>query len=152
MAKSPVLLDATEMTDFAREMLYAEVEAWHSANNALASAKELEMKLRNNLVAKYFVGAKEGTNKVRLGFGKVLSAQVKVNRVVDEAELNALKAKATAEGNNAVIAAISTVIAYKPSVVIGEYKDLSDELKVAFANAITEKPGTPSLDIETPKR
>lgn len=156
MARSPVLMRASELDDENKGALYNLIDAWYKANNALGIAKAAENAARLALVA--HVESKtnqmvEGTNTVELEFGKALKIQKKINRTIDPGHLQALKVEANApDADPLLLAAFERVIVYKPEVAVGDYKALNDDYKIKFANAVIEKPGTPGIELTTPKR
>src|SRR5882672_4767861 len=88
MSKKPLLV-ATALDPAAKKMLYAEIEAWHLVEQALAPLVAKEKELRAVLCEKWFEGAEEGTNTLVLEFGKALKIDKRVNRKIDEVGLDA---------------------------------------------------------------
>jgi len=135
-----------------KEKFYADLQKWYDTSEKAAVLREQEMELRKALVTEYMPDAKEGTNTLGLGFGKVLKVTVPVTRAVDDAQLDALKKVAAAEGRVSVLALCDVIFNYRPSLAVGEWKDLTDDERKLFADVVTEKPGAPGVKIETPKR
>lgn len=150
MAKQPRSIDTlpeSEQVEF-----YTMLNDWYELSEQAAVLKAKENEARRALVAKFFPDAKEGVNTLSIAYGKVLKANVPVTRTVDDPQLEALKKLATSEGRVSVLSLCDTLFTYKPSLAVGEWKDLSDDERKLFADVITEKPGMPSLSIETPKK
>lgn len=149
MAKKPV--QSVKSFDETRKAeLYVKLSAWHTAVNKQAEWRAKELELRSELAA-FFKDATEGTNTLELDYGKALKLNVKVNRSVDRAQLEAFKNLAIAAKDEDALKLLDTVVAYDPKVVVGEWKKLPKEDVLKLSDIITEKPGTPELSIETPK-
>lgn len=133
-------------------LLSAQLSEWKKVADKLAELSGKEMELRKSLVARWFKNAEEGTNTMPLSHGKALKASIKINRKVDAEVLDALKAKAILDGSNVIMNALQEIIVYKPSLVVKEWKALDDDIKILFADVVTESEGAPSLEIATPKR
>lgn len=151
MAKKPVL-SAKTLSDADRMDLYAKLEAWHKLVADLAFLVSKEMEMRKAIAERYFKDCEEGTNTMILDYGKVLKADIKINRSVDEAQLEALKTDAHNTGKTSLLMQIDALFAYKPNLRVGEWKELDNKDRKKFAAVVTEKPGAPSLKIETPAR
>lgn len=152
MAKKPVL-SAKALSEEEQAAFYATLSEWKKAKDKAAEYAAKELELRNALVAKYFPNGTEGTNTMTLDYGKALKADIKVNRSVDRAQLNALLEIERPKGEESnILPLLDEVISYDPKVSVSAWKELAPEDKLLLADIITEKPGTPSLSIETPKR
>lgn len=152
------------MTQEEKTQFYADISTWHNLTNKIAELGAQEKDLRAKL-AKYYDNPTEGVNKIVLEFGKELQLTHKINRSVEESELDALRLAMQAEAdkqraeNNLgnghadyVLSLIDRVFRYKPSLSVKEWKDLSTDDRKLFGEIVTEKPGTPALAIATPKK
>lgn len=148
MAIKPLAF-ATAMDEQARKTLYDKLDVWKAIADQIAPLAEREVALRKELVDTYFMGKagqKEGTNHIELGFGKTLTADVRINRKIDEGQLDAARNAGLIDA-----ATIEEIIAYKPTLKVGAWKDAEYKIKLAFGNIVTETPGTPGLEIKTKK-
>jgi hypothetical protein len=124
------------------------LDRWFNVSQQLEALKAEELELRKELFAAAFEDPKEGTkeNKFSLADGWILQGDYKINRNVDAAVVSTLS---TMDNMQALIARVFT---YKPSLNLAEWKKLDHDDRVALADAVTEKPGTPALKIVRPKR
>lgn len=156
MAKKPVQSVKT-MDETQKATLYADISAWHAAKAKMAEWTSKERELRDAIVAKYFPEGTEGTNTMNLDFGKALKANITVSRGVDKAQLEAMKTSEDAklaadpEYKSNLMPLLDEVVKYRPEVSTSGWKELSAESRLLLADVVTEKPGAPSLSIETPK-
>lgn len=151
MAKKPFAV-ASSMHHETRNRLYTKLEAWYKVSEESAKLRAQEMELRREIVDEFFTDAGEGTSTISLDYGKALKVNKTITRSVDAAQLEALKVLAHEQGKTSVLVAIDTLFTYKPSLSVSEWKELTDDERKVFAEIVTEKPGAPSLSIETPKR
>jgi len=116
---------------------------WHTAAAELSTLKIREEQLRRAIFAEAFEQPVPGPgNKVKIGHGMALVAKLPINYRIDQPALEAMR-------NENTIPLIEAVIAYKPSVREGAFKDLSKDERLLFADVITESPGLPSLEIKS---
>lgn len=138
------------------EITYADLVKLFQMREQLATLKSAEAMLRKRVFAHYFPNPTEGSaeNKVPLndGTGAILQADHKLNRKVDEGELEKLKLAINAEGSNLPKLKFSKLIKWKPEVAIGEYRKLSDEDRLVFDRCLVVTPGMPEVKITIPKR
>lgn len=125
-----------------------ELAEFYNIQNQLAELKVKEMEMRKNIFAKYFPEPVEGAaNKQPLNDGFVLQATHTINRSIDKAALTA-NGQALIEANIPV----DDLVEWKPSLKKSNWNKLSDEQKQLFAPCITEREGSPKLEIKKPKR
>lgn len=132
------------MTEVNAEML----NRWYTVNEQLTKLKKEELSLRRELFAAAFSDPKEGSkeNKLPLADGFILQGDYKINRTVDPAVVSTL-----AKMPN-VAPLVERLINYKPTLILSEWRKLSDEDRILVADMVTEKPGTPALKVVEPKR
>lgn len=122
------------------------IETWNAANSALAVARANEKAAREALAGTLFPDPVEGSgNKIDIGYGSVLQLDHKINRRLDEAELDAIRVGIPEE-------VFSTIVNVKLSLSVTEWKRADDATKELFHGAVTEAPGAPSLKIVQPKK
>lgn len=141
MAKKPILKNSDN------ELPELTVQ-WDKAVSKLEAAKKAELELRNKIVEKAFAGAPEGTNSVELLNGTILKADIKINRTVVVAQLEAATAYAIEKGDQHLRDLLSAVIRYKPDVVVGAFKAASAEDKKRLGDIIQERLGTAQLEVK----
>lgn len=128
---------------------------WDRLKKQLDAVKASEMLLRKKIFGCCFASPKEGTNDFALANGYVLKGDYKIDRTLDVGTFNALKA-APAEGLMSPLqqAGINPdkLVEYKPSLVLKEYRTLTDEQRKFFDQCLVIKPGAPSLKIELPAK
>lgn len=149
MATKP-LYSASQMPDDAKKLLYDKITEWHELNEKLTPMVDREKQLRTELYETYFKISsklKEGTNHIDIGFGKFLTAQLRINRKIDEAQLEAaLVAQVITQAD------IDSIISFKPTLRVGDWKDADLDFRRKFGDIVTEEPGLPGLSISSPKR
>lgn len=125
---------------------------WYSAKKAADKAVAAEKALRAELVALAFPdGLKEGAkNKADLPESWQLSVTGVVNRTVDEAALG--DALALIEEKTGTKIDPADLIRYKPELKVSAYKELGDDVKKLFDNALVIKDGSPQVEVKLPKR
>ena len=149
MAKAP-LYSATGMLPPQKLIMYEELEKWHKAARDLERISGIEKELRVNFFNKYFApatGIEEGTNHIALEYGKLLTADYRINRKIDEEQLDAAIALGRIDR-----ATVDELFRYKPSLRVGVWKEADAEIRLKLADIVTEEPGTPGLKLTTPKR
>lgn len=122
---------------------------WDRIQKEMASLKAKEMILRIKIYKAYFPDIPEGTSRVELAAGYMLKAERKVSRTLDEAVVTALAGSNVFEKEGIFL---SKLIAQKPSLVMKEYRTLTEEQKAIFDQCLEIKDATPSLAIEPPKK
>ncbi len=131
----------------APEVTAEELAQWWNIQEQLGKLKSQEALLRTRIFAHFFKDPREGTNKVPLSDGWQLNATHVINRSIDRAALATLM-KEFEEANIPV----AELIEYKPDLKIGAYRQLTEEQRKKFDNALVIRPGTPQMKIELPKR
>lgn len=144
---------------------------WFNLKDQLGKLKSAEALLRTKIFKFYFTDPKEGTNKVPLndGTGAELKATYPMYRTIDPGTLDALKEAQEAAWGEAAAAQrradefaqgtvpniprlpFADLIKYKPELVLSEYRKLTEEERLYFDQALIVKPGSPSMEISTPK-
>lgn len=117
---------------------------WNYINDQIKALKDKEMALRTKLAGFYFPSPKEGTNTTDLPDGWKLKGKFQYYRNIDKAALPAVLEKLP-EGTE------DKVINYKPELKLRDYKNLLEDHKKIFDEALVIKPGTPSLELVPPK-
>lgn len=117
---------------------------WASVAVQLGKLKTEEASLRKELFDEGFPEPAVGTNYIDLANDYRLKGIHKLSYKVDEQALSA-----TLEQLPEHVAAM--LIKYKPDLVLSAYKALSDEDKCTMGEALTIKPGMPTLEIVAPK-
>lgn len=124
------------------------VTAWEAVKAQIAAFEEVKDELRNKLVKTCFPnGLREGVNKCALIDGRVLNITGVINRPVDEDHLDAAIANLTAKNGYAPAGLFKT----KHVVDKKAFRDLSYEDKQILAVAVTEKDGSPQLEVKAAK-
>jgi len=123
--------------------LSAQIAEWTKLKAWLDKAKDRENELRL-IIAKAAVPAPaEGMNTVYLGDFEVKVGQP-INRTIDLQLLDGVMNQLPAESN---ARNIGVLIEYKPKLILDGFRALNDTERKIFSQALTEKPGTPTLDI-----
>jgi len=129
-----------------QEELYAKIGLWNEAQSQLSALKEREMNLRKEIFSAIFPTPAEGTNTSELPDGWKIKGVYKLNYSLDDAALTvALKELRKHR------VAVDTLVTYKPSLSVSEYKKLDPKWKQVLASAVEVKPGAPALDLIAPK-
>lgn len=126
---------------------------WEAAKDLLDSAKALENRLRKEVIAAIYPdGIEEGANTLELGDGVKLTATGKINyrldsdtdkveKVLDKLEKSGPEGKLLAD----------RLVSWKPSLAVGEYRQLDDKHRKIVDSVITTSEGAPTLAIKRPK-
>lgn len=125
----------------------ADLEEWFRLQDQLKKIKAAEMLLRQKIFCAYFPSPVEGTNSAPLADGYVLKGKYTINREVDPGALGALKEQFVQAGISA-----DALVQYKPSLVLKEYRTLTEEQRQLFDRVLIVKPGSPSLEIVLPAK
>lgn len=120
---------------------------WDHLQQELKRVKAAEMLLRTKIFNGLFTAPKEGTNSIPLNAGYVLKGTYVLNRTIDIGALQAIGDKMAELGIHK-----DDLVKYKPELVIGEYRTLTDEQRQLFDQALVIKPGSPALEIVLPKK
>lgn len=129
---------------------------WKEAADAAEKVKPiiaLEQALRRKLVAELAAALreagtplKEGTNNVPLANDWKLKVVTKIERDVDEAALPAVKEKLLSLGVDP-----ERFVRYTAELVVKEYRVMTDEQRSVLDQALTAKPGSPTVELLPPK-
>lgn len=125
----------------------ADLEHWYKLQEELKRIKASEMLLRQKIFGAYFPSPVEGTNSAPLGDGFVLKGKYTINREVDPGALGALRPRLLEAGIKA-----DDIVQYKPSLVLKEYRTLTEEQTKLFDQCLIVKPGSPALEIVLPAK
>jgi len=125
---------------------------WEKAKAALEVAKEVEMTLRNEVVAAFWPnGADEGTTRVPLANGYSLKYVRKINHTLgDNEEVEKALADIAALGPEGKFIA-KRLVGWTPKLYLTEYRQLDGQYKKIIDKVITTKDAAPSLEIVEPK-
>lgn len=137
-----------EQPQITPEQMFERLQVWYGMSDQLAQLKTAEVLARKDLAAYYFPTPTEGTNRMDLGQGFDLKLDHKVNRVVDEAALNALggDAKALKEIEKLAIP-MGDLFVQKWELKLGAYRSLDDAQRKFVDKLLDIKEGTPGLSI-----
>lgn len=114
---------------------------WADAKRNADAWTVREKALRNEIFTLAFPTPIPGTNKVRIDFGMALIGDYRINYQIDKAAMEASRGFIPGE-------VFDSVINFRPEVRDGAWRKLSDENKKLFGPFITEKPGTPGLEVK----
>lgn len=117
------------------------VQRWHELKATIQHLQAEERALREGLFSGTFPNPEEGVNKYTLPDGSVLKGTYKLNRTLDDDKLKELVKEGLLPKK--VYRAIRRV---KVELNLAEYRKLSDKHAKICAEAITVKPGLPSLE------
>lgn len=125
----------------------ADMVEWTELQKQLSDIKAREMALRMKIFKYYFPHPVEGTNDFPLSNDYVLKAKYPITREIDPGALNALTEEFVTAGIRK-----DMLVQYKPSLLVKEYRTLTDEQRKLFDQALIVKPGSPQMEIVLPKR
>lgn len=142
------MVQIPEQQTLTPEQAFEQLQVWFGMQQQLASLKTAEVLARQRMGTFYFPEPTEGTNRLPLGGGFDLKLDHKVNRVVDEAALNALggDAKALKQIEKLGIP-MSELFVQKWDLSIGAYRTLNDAQRQFVDALLNIKEGTPALSI-----
>ena len=117
---------------------------WQELAGWLVKAKDEEMNLRKAIATALFPAPTEGVNRLLLAGDDGTTMEVvmthKINRELDEPALDSVMPRLPEDFRK-----LGILVAYKPSLVLSGLRRLTPEQARIFADALTEKPGAPSL-------
>ena len=125
----------------------ADIDEWYRLQDQLKKIKASEMLLRTKIFKFMFPAPTEGTNSYPLAQGWVAKGKYTINREVDPGALGAYRPKLAEQGINADV-----LVQYKPSLVLSEYRKLTEEQRQLFDACLIIKPGSPALEIVLPAK
>ena len=121
------------------------LEKWYKMQEELKVLRDAEAKLRTIIFKEAFPSAKEGTNKVELTDGYVLSATLPITRKVDIAAFEAMK-ELLAENN----ISSDKMVKWNPELDLKQYRCLDPEEVMIVDQFLIIKEGSPQLKIVLP--
>lgn len=129
-----------------------EVAAWLAARDGVKAQidalEKVEAELRKKIVKTCFPeGLREGSNKVRLPDGSILTITGVINRKIDQALIPDVQTALAAKNGVAPTGLFKT----KYDLDLRTYKALPHEDKMILANCVTETEGSPQLKLSEPK-
>jgi hypothetical protein len=113
------------------------ITAWYEAEKNAKAWAEQERDLRQRIVATAFPSPTVGTNKTRIDHGMALIGTVRINYKIDQEELSRCPPEL-----------VEKIIKLKPSLIESAWKSMTDNERKVFADAITETPGLPALELK----
>ena len=144
------------MTDIpANTVTQADLEEWFRLQEQLKKIKASEMLLRQKIFGAYFPSPEEGTNSAPLADGYVLKGKHTINRELDPGAFGAMRVPDPDSGKSRFEAAginVDSLVQYKPSLVLKEYRTLTEEQRKLFDQVLIVKPGSPALEIVLPAK
>lgn len=118
---------------------YDKLERWQVLKASIAKLTSEERALRQELFDGTFPNPEEGTNTVELPDGRKIKGVYKITRSVREKDLTRVPKELRDE-----------VFAVKHSLKTRQYRELTDAQRAKVDEALTIKPGLPSLEIVEP--
>lgn len=112
----------------------------------LAPTIAKERELRARVFTAFYPTPKEGTNTAELQDGWKLKGFYKLDRKVDEASLQAVSEQLRSMGVNS-----ETLVGWEPKLKTATYRELTAEQRATFDQALTIKPGSPTLELLPPE-
>ena len=109
----------------------------------LEPAKARELEIRNLLVQSLLPSPVEGANRLFTADGFEVYIDHKINRKLDVAALDSIMPAMDESYRQ-----LGVLIDYKPALVLDGYRALPDDQRKIFQQALTETPGTPTLNIQ----
>ena len=131
------------------EQQIALIEQWRLAKQEVDAMKHIvaaERELRKEVFESFFVNPKEGTSTIELQGGWKLKGVFKLDRKLDEAAIPAMCEQLRTIGVNP-----DTLLEYKASLKMATYKELTEEQRQVFDQALIVKPASPTVDLLPPK-
>lgn len=121
---------------------------WAHSEQQAKIWSDREKALREQIFHMCFPTPLPGTkdNKLKLPLGHTLVGDYRLNYSVDRAALETLR------GDAAALPIIEQIVTYRPEVSGSKFRSLTDNEKAVAAQFVTEKPGTPGLEIKIYKR
>lgn len=118
---------------------------WFSLKQKFDEAKLAENEARAALFAAAFPNPVFGTNKIKISHGMALIAKLPANYQIDRAALDTLLGMENAEP------IVREVVNFRPEVKDGAFRALSTDDKNLMAAAITQKQGSPQMEVKPQK-
>lgn len=124
-----------------------DLSTWYTLTEKLDKVKTDEMVLRLKIFKRCFPNPVEGTNSFNLADGYVLKAKHNINRKVDEPVLTVMTEKLQ---EREIV--VDDLFKRNPTLVIDEYRKLTEEQLKIVDQCLEIKPGAPQMEIVQPKR
>lgn len=130
------------------------IGAWRTAKLELSAAQTKESNLRAELrMAGFGQTCTEGVNPLLpVGHDCHLKLTGKINRSVDAAALTAYREQLNPQEHADAIELYTNMFEWKPSLVAGVWKAQTVTTKNIFADIVTEKEGSPTLELLVPDK
>jgi hypothetical protein len=129
------------------EVTQQDLAVWYDLQQELKRVKAKEILLRKKIFGNAFPSPDEGTNSFPLNDGYVLKGKYSLQRDIDQGAFDAIKDKLRETKVNPDL-----LVQYKPSLVLREYRKLTEDQQLLFDECLIIKPGSPSLEIVLPKK
>lgn len=129
------------------EVTQKDLETWYNLDKQIRDLKAHEVLLRRKIFNGLFTAPVEGTNNHPLPDGAVVKGKHVISRTVDIGALNALREQFAIAGIHA-----DELIKYTPELKVSGYRELTEEQRHLFDQALVIKEGMPGLEIVIPKR
>lgn len=137
------VVDATPAVD----PIGDKIARWKEADTNQKAWRELELKLRGELVAELFPRTDvTGTEHHELGNGWKLSVTKGVDYKLDSDNVKMDKALESFDDSTAAL-----LVKWEPKLSVANYKKLSEADQAKFAGVLTTKPSSPQLKLVEPK-
>lgn len=152
MVNAPVFVQSAMMPATQLE-LTARIALWQESVKRLSAAVEEERVNRAYLIEHWFPNFEEGTHTGALSDGYNLKCTMPVNRTVDQERYRKAFDYAYGHSDNEqtrrriIIARerLDTIFRLKAELNVSAWKNADSDLRLKFADFVTEKPGTPAL-------
>jgi len=125
----------------------ADLAEWYRLQDQLKKVKAAEMLLRTKIFKGFFPNPQEGTNNHNLPDGYVLKGKHTINREVDPGAFQAMREQFAQAGIHP-----DSLVQWKPSLKLGDYRELTAEQMHLFDQCLIIKPGSPALEIVLPAK
>lgn len=122
------------------------VDTWEGMKKNASAAVDDERDFRRSIVDSLFSGAAEGSHNLDMSDGRVLNLSQSVDRKIDLATLDSIR--------GAMIEKFEidpdTLIKWEPKLKVAAYRELPEDARAFFEQALTITDSMPSIKIVEP--
>lgn len=129
------------------ELTQDDLNEWYRLKEELSRVKTKELLLRKKIFNACFPQPVEGTNNFPLTGGFVLKGKYTLSRDIDIGTFQAMREEFLNAGIN-----YDSLVQYKPSLLLKNYRELTAEQLILFDQCLIIKEGSPALEIVLPKK
>lgn len=135
---------STQTVSFAAMTTEQKIQAWSEADTNQKAWREIELKLRAELVKELFPFDTAGSSHHELGNGWKLSVTKGIDYKLDADKITEVL-------NSFDDSTAALLVKWEPKLSVSNFKKLSPEDQAKFTDVLTTRPSSPQLKLVEPK-